>query len=158
MSSFALPGRTFRNQTPPQSGKPRNIRTTQFFWLDMAVPFTSVAGQNVIANTNLEQFYLRVRGAWSDMTDVRARMFASATGIGLSTLPVPLLSQAGNSDLAFPMLYWRRPFDILPNSSLQGQFTNDGAEAAGVVKNHRAVFGLKASCQKNIVDALIFGP
>lgn len=113
--------------------RPKTVRAAQFFFLDMTVPFTSVSGEQKQAATLQKQFPLSIRAAWSDLVQARANFISQASGIPVATQQVPLLSLAGNTNLAHPLLYWQRPLFLPPGTSLIGNFTNDGAEAAGQV-------------------------
>lgn len=125
-----LPGQRPRQETAPVS-KPRDVTCVLPFFLNMQIPFTSQAGENIPTATKGENFDLNVRGAWTDLVDVRARLGSTQNGSQWSTQQVPLLSIAGASDLVHPMLYWRKPFTLGANHIIQGDFTNDGGEAAG---------------------------
>jgi len=99
----------------------------------MEVPFTSTAGEQQQGATKGNNFDLRVRGAWTNLTDIRAQFQSTQNGDTWSTQQVPLLSIAGATDLVQPMFYWRRSFNLEANNIITGSFTNDGAEAAGNV-------------------------
>jgi hypothetical protein len=118
----------------PKTQQPRAVRSTQFFWLEMTVPFTSTAGEQKLGITLPQQFPLLIRGAWSNLTSCRVQFLQSAAGVPLSTVEVPILGLAGNSNLVHPMYYWRRPFFLNGNNQLRGTFINDGSEAAGKVE------------------------
>lgn len=130
---FTLPKQKPPNEPWSPFGRAREVRVTQYYWLPMPVPFTATAGEQKQAASQPQQFPLLIKGAWSDLTEVRARFVGTATGIPLSTQQVPLLTEVGNSDLAHPLLYWRKPYFLQANSSLSADFTNDGGEEAGTV-------------------------
>jgi hypothetical protein len=134
-SNPGVPGQTPFVPAPPQGpgGKPRQVRVSQYYFLQMTVPFTSVAGENKIAATVVEQFAMRVRAAWSDLTRPRVRLIGNMAGDPLSSVQVPLRTFASNSSLYDPLLIWRRPFLLSGGSGLRGEFINDGTEAAGTV-------------------------
>ena len=132
-SKGQLPGRRPPNDREPGPGKPRQVTAVDLFWLDMDVEFTSTSGEQKQGGTNVENFPNLIRGAWSDLSAARVRFRDSSSGLPLSTVPAPLLTLAGNSDKVHPMLYWRRPLYLPAQSSLLGDFTNDGAEPAGQV-------------------------
>jgi len=131
-------GNSYPKQRPPHEpmspqGRARRVRCTQYFWLDMPVAFTGTLGEQKQAATLPKNFPLLIRGAWSDLTDPRVQLTNNSTGVPLSTLQVPLLTLAGNTDLVHPLLFWRRPFLLKANTSLRGSFLNDGDEDAGDV-------------------------
>jgi len=125
------PSSTMQNPLLPE--RPHNVECTQFFFLNMDVPFTGVAGQNTSAGTFLEQFPMEVRGAWTDLTSARVLFTEQKSGEKVSPEAVPLLNLAGASDKVHPMYYWHNPLLLPANAQLRGAFTNDGAEQAGKV-------------------------
>lgn len=126
----ALPRQRPPIEAPP-IGKPRDVTCTLPYWLNMAVPFTSSAGEQQMGATKGENFDLQVRGAWTNLVNVRSQLSSTQTGSTWSTQQVPLLSIAGATNLVHPMTYWRKPFHLGANHIISGVFTNDGAEAAG---------------------------
>lgn len=116
---------------PSPSSRPRDVRCTQFFFSNMPVAFTGSAGENANAGTFIEQFPMAVRGAWSNLTDARVRLTEASSGSLVSSEQVPILGLAGNSDLVFPLYYWKKPLLLPPNAQLRGDFINDGGEEAG---------------------------
>lgn len=123
-----LPGQKGRRQR--QGGA---VKAAQFFFLNMAVPFTSTGGESVIAATVTKYFPLVIRAAWANLTQPRIAVRSQSTGIPISTVPVPLLTLAGNTNLVHPLTYWERPYYLAPGANLQAQLINDGAEAAGLI-------------------------
>src|SRR5215216_575152 len=111
----------------------KEVRACQPYWLNLSVPFTSQAGETKAGSTNTENFDVSIRGAWTDLEDIRARLYTTGTSLPWSTSPVPLLSIAGRTDLAHPMQYFRKPFTVGAQSAIRGDFINDGGEAAGRV-------------------------
>ncbi len=83
--------------------------------------------------------------------------------------PTPAMGQAQMKNIRTGQAAVRRRWTSL-NSIVSGTTTRKlnaaehpemirhEVESTAVVKNHRTIFGLKALCQKNIVDALNFGP
>jgi len=124
-----LPGGRGRRQNPNQ----RTVRAAQYYWLNMAVPFTSVVGESVVASTLTKYFPLLIRAAWSNLVQPRIAMRSQSTGIPISTLPIPLLAIAGNTNLAHPLNYWERPYLLRAGANMQAQVINDGGEAAGLI-------------------------
>lgn len=118
---------------PPaeEPGKKRDVTCCQPYWLDMVVDFTSTAGEQQQAATEMQNFPMSIRGAWTNLQDVRVQLASSQFGSTWNAQQVPILSVAGASDLVHPMLYWRRPFPLDANHIITGVFTNDGAEPAG---------------------------
>lgn len=113
--------------------KPHYVECTQFFFLQMSVPFTGTAGQNTSAGTFLEQFPMEVRGAWTDLASARVLFTEQKSGEKLSPEAVPILSLVGASDKTHPMYYWHEPLLLPANAQLRGTFINDGGEEAGTV-------------------------
>jgi hypothetical protein len=127
---MALPKQKPRRDPPPQD-KPRRVMTTQLFWLNMSVHFTSTLGEQKQAATDPKNYPLLIVGAWSNLDEARVRLTGNSSGQPLSTREVPILSIAGNSNLVQPVYYWRQPYLLDPDTTLTGEFINDGAEAAG---------------------------
>lgn len=121
------------NNPAAMPGTPHVVKATQFFFLNMAVPFTATAGENTNAGTFLEQFPILIRGAWTNLNDVRVRFTEQQSGDRLSSDAVPILGLAGRTDKTYPMLYWKTPLLLSANSQLRGDFINDGGEEAGNV-------------------------
>lgn len=120
-------------QNPLLPGRPHNVECTQFFFLNMDVPFTGTAGQNISAGTFLEQFPMEVRGAWTNLTSARVLFTEQKSGEKVSPEPVPILSLVGASDKTHPMYYWHEPLLLPANAQLRGSFINDGGEQSGRV-------------------------
>lgn len=122
--------------TDPRSASRRrvpDVRVTQYYFLDMAVPFTSAQGQAINASTESKNFPLLVKGAWANTQSSLVRLYNNATGESLSTNQVPIHGWAGYSAGAYPMLRWLRPFYLQPDNTLSADFINAGAEPASHV-------------------------
>ena len=143
---YGGPGQTPQHDERPGPGpgpvgfeevnKPRIVTCAEYFWLNMAVPFTSTAGEQKQASTDPKQFPLYVMGAWTNLAEPRAQFVGSASGVPLSTQQVLLASLAGKSDKNELVHFWRKPYLLRGQTSLVGNFTNDGGEAAGQVVFH----------------------
>ena len=115
----------FKNQS--QSG----LTASVLYFLDMAVPFTSAASEQIQAATTPQGFPLNVRGAWSDLVSPRIRITGGCADIPWSVDAIPLRSIAGNTNLVNPIYFYRKPYTLDRQVTLRGDLINDASEAAG---------------------------
>jgi len=112
----------------------RRVRASLPFWFPMSVPFSSQVGQNVSATFEGKNFDLEMRAAWTDLVAPRVVFSDTSYGLIWSNEQAPLLAYAGQKELTHPLKYLRRPYLLLANSMLRGNFIDDsGAEVAGKV-------------------------
>lgn len=118
---------------PDGQQRPRQVESAQLFWVNMSVPFASVAGEQKQGFSKVEDYDLFVRGAWSNLAQARVRFVSEESGLNWATIPGLLLSQVGNSDKVQPIAYWHTPVLLRAKNQIRGDFVNDGGEAAGRV-------------------------
>lgn len=112
----------------------RRVKAALPYWFPLVVPFTSQVGQNISAIFNGKNFDLEMRAAWTDLVAPRVVLTDTSYGLVWSNDKVPLNSIAGRSTQTHPLMYLRRPYLLLANSVLRGDFIDDaGTEVAGQV-------------------------
>lgn len=119
----------------------RTVTHSQIFWLNMSIPFTSVAGELQSALTNGEGFDCIVRSAWSDLTQARVRMKETQTDREWSSPQIPVRTFAGNSTQAQPLVPLPQPVFLEARAQLQGAWINSGTEPAGRVDFYAEIIG-----------------
>jgi len=73
-----------------------------------------------------------MRAAWTDLVAPRVVLTDTSYGNIWSNEKVPISAIAGRSDQSHPLIYLRRPYILLANSVLRGDFIDDaGTEGAG---------------------------
>lgn len=127
----------------PPAGQPagqsqprlRVVKPALPFWVNMAVPFTSVASENVTAFSKPVDFDLFVLGAWTQLLLAKVQFSLTAGGKDMSIEKVPVLSLAGASTKTNPISRWKPPAFLPAQSTVRGDFINDSAapEATGRV-------------------------
>lgn len=112
----------------------RQVRAATPYWFPIVVPFAGQLGENLTANFQGKNFDLELRAAWTDLVAPRVSFTDTSYGLCWSNEKVPLSGWAGRSDQVHPLIYMRRPYILLANSVLRGDFIDDaGTEAAGQV-------------------------
>jgi hypothetical protein len=106
----------------------RYVPVTQPYWLNMTIPFTSTASENITAYTDNQNFPLFLRSGWtnmeSDATDVRVRMAVSNTDYNWSNNPLLIGAVSGRKELAKPHFRYPHGYFLAAQSTLRGDFTN----------------------------------
>lgn len=133
-------------EAPGWAQERRTVTHSQIFWLNMNVPFTSVASELQSGLTQGEGFDCLVRAAWTDLTGARVRFKETQTDREWSSPQIPIRSIAGNSTEVTPLLPLPQPVFLEARAQIQGAWINSATEAAGrvcfyaeIVENERHV-------------------
>lgn len=134
-------GRSTWEQPSGYFQQPRIVTHSQIFWLNQNVAFTGVANELTSGLTEPEGFDCIVRMAWSDITLGRVRFKETETDREWSSPQIPIRSIAGNSTEVAPLLFLPQPVLLQARASIQGNWINSGAEAAGRVCFYSEIVG-----------------
>jgi hypothetical protein len=114
--------------------KPRIVKAAMPFWINMAVPFTTTANEQVTVYSKPLDFDNWLVAAWTQILGARVKFTLTTTGDQYSTEQVPLLSVAGTTTKVYPQKYWKPPSLLGSQSVIRGDFLNvDGVDPGNVV-------------------------
>ena len=136
------PSRTAERALPSFQQKPRTVTHSQIFWLNMAVPFTSVANETPTAYTEEEGFDSIIRASWTDLLIARVKMVETRTDRSWSVPQIPIRAIAGASNQAQPLVPLPDPVYLEARGQIRGDWLNSGTEAAGRVCFYSELAGM----------------
>jgi hypothetical protein len=126
--------------------RPRDVTHSHIFWLNMTIPFTSVASELSTALTAPQGFDTVVRAGWTDLQAARVLMTATEADRywSAASVQIPVRAIMGNSNEVSPLKRFPQPLLLEARASIRGDWLNSGAEAAGTACYYAEKAGVDA--------------